>query len=50
MVIRVATVNNIQHGFTTNSLVDERFKRYPDFNKMIVTCRNNPKQRMKRKT
>ena len=36
-----ATRDNIQHGFIANGLVDDKFKRYPDFNKMLSTCRRN---------
>ena len=37
MVTKAATRDNIQHG-----LVDDKFKRYPDFNKMLSTRRRNP--------
>ena len=43
MVTKVATRDNVQHGFIANSLVDETYKRYLDFNKILATCRRNPK-------
>ena len=43
MGIKVATRDNIQHGFIANGLVDEIYKRYPTFNKILATCRRNPK-------
>ena len=42
MVTKAAARENIQHGFIANGLVDDKFKRYPDFNKMRSTCRRNP--------
>ena len=42
-VTKAATRKNIQHGFIVNSLVDETHKHYPDFNKILATCRKNPK-------
>ena len=43
MVTKAATRKNIQHGLIVNSLVDETHKHYPDFNKILATCRKNPK-------
>ena len=43
MVTKVATRDNIQHEFIANSLVDETYKRHPDINKILATCRRNPK-------
>ena len=43
MIIKAATRDNIQHRFIANGFVDEKYKRYPDFNKILTTCRRNPK-------
>ena len=43
MVTKVATRDNVQHGFIANSRVDKTYKRYPGFNKILATCRRNPK-------
>ena len=43
MVRKAATRDNIQHRFIANGLVDETYKRYPDLNKILATCRKNPK-------
>eukprot|EP00957_Ditylum_brightwellii_P126534 9644342-Ditylum_brightwellii.AAC.1 len=42
MTTRAATQSNIQIGFTSDGIIDKEFKRYPDFNKMLATCRRNP--------
>eukprot|EP00957_Ditylum_brightwellii_P169188 12878039-Ditylum_brightwellii.AAC.1 len=42
MATRAATQSNIQIGFTSNGIIDNEFKRNPDFNKMLATCRRNP--------
>ena len=43
MVTKAATRDNIQHGFIANGLVDDKYKRYPDFNKILTIYRRNPK-------
>ena len=40
--IRAMTRNNIVHGFLENGMIDRQFVRYPDFNKLLSTCRTNP--------
>ena len=35
---RVATRENIQHGFVANGLIDSKHKRYLDFDAMLATC------------
>ena len=43
MITKAATRNNIHHGFIANSLGDEKYKYYPDFNKILAICKRNPK-------
>lgn len=42
MVTKAATNTNIQHGFLSNGLIDTKHRRYPDFNRILSTCRRNP--------
>ena len=42
IVTQVTTRENIQHGFLSNRLIDSVYKRYPDFNVMLGTCRRLP--------
>eukprot|EP00978_Attheya_sp_CCMP212_P042288 scaffold255283_cov67-Attheya_sp.AAC.1 len=39
---RACTTNGIVHGFKSNGMIDSGCKRYPDFYKMLATCRTNP--------
>ena len=33
------TINNIIHGFVENGMIDFENNRFPDFNKILETCR-----------
>jgi hypothetical protein len=34
--------DNIKHGFTQVGIIDKEFNRYPVFNKILATCRQQP--------
>ena len=36
------TRNNIIHGFVENGMIDFENNRFPDFNKILETCRKDP--------
>ena len=42
MTSKAVTRNNILHGFKENGMVDSKLLRYPDFDKMLATCRLYP--------
>ena len=40
------TRKNILHGFHENGMIDTKFNKYPDFDKLLATCRTNPSNEM----
>ena len=42
MASKAVTRNNIIHGGVQNGMIDNKMFRYPDFDKMLATCRLDP--------
>ena len=42
MSAQACTIKNINHGFRENGMSDGKYYRYPDFNKLLATCRLDP--------
>ena len=42
MTAKAVTRDNVLHGFKENGIIDTKFFRFPDFNKMLATCRMDP--------
>ena len=42
MTTRAVNRENIIHGFKENGMIDTSMFTYPDFNKMLATCRLDP--------
>ena len=42
MTSKAATRENIIHGALQNGMLDANLFRYPDFNKILATCRRDP--------
>ena len=42
MASKEVTRNNIIHGGIQNGIIDNKMYRYPDFDKMLATCRLDP--------
>ena len=38
---RSCTANGIRHGFLENGMIDSKTNPFPDFDKMLATCRSN---------
>jgi hypothetical protein len=44
MTTKAVTRGNILHGFEANGVIDQNTKRFPDFDKILATCRMLPTQ------
>ena len=42
MVTKAVTYPNVIHGFKENGMIDSEFMRFPDFEKILATCRRDP--------
>ena len=42
MTSKVVTQDNVLHGFKENGMIDTKLFRFPDFDKMLATCRLDP--------
>ena len=42
MTAKAVTRDNVLHGFKENGMIDTKLFRFPDFNKMLATCRMDP--------
>ena len=42
MIAKAVTRNNIIHGFRANDMIDDTYKKFPDFKKILSTCQKNP--------
>ena len=42
MTSKAVTRDNITHGFKENGMIDNKYLRYPDLNKILATCRRDP--------
>ena len=42
MAVKGLTREGIMEGFLANGMVDSKFQRYPDFHKLLATCRKDP--------
>lgn len=47
---QVATKRNIQHGFLENGLVCKLSKEFPDYSKLLATCKKNPSEDVWKRT
>ena len=42
MKTQTITRNNIMHGFKENGMIDSKSLTYPNFDKILATCRLDP--------
>ena len=42
MTSKAVTRDNVIHGFKENGMIDSKLFRFPDFDKMLATCRKDP--------